>query len=92
MEQKKFITKCVGDIACSDLDGLSFEKVVELFSQVMVEGSTLDYNYDGQFDVLAKRDETDEEFNRRIDSSKQLARLEEKVERETLKRLKEKYE
>jgi hypothetical protein len=63
---KKEITRTLGGFSCSDFDGATFPKIVELLQSKMKDGSTLDYDYDGYFTVVLTGIETDEEYQHRV--------------------------
>lgn len=89
---KQNITKLLGTIDCSVLDGLNLEQVIEVFSRIMQPNSKLDYDYDGTFYVKSTREETNDEYNRRIISENAAKEKLKQKELETLRKLKEKYE
>jgi len=90
MKQK--ITKLLGTIHCDELDKLTLEEVVEVLTRVMQPNSKLDYDYDGTFYVQLSREETDDEYNHRINAENVAKERLKQKELETLRQLKEKYE
>lgn len=90
---KKKIKTNIGYMGSGDLDGFTFEEAVSYLKEKMPENSKLNWQYgDTYYDVLVEREETDKEY---LDRTSLEIRTKEKLEsqeKETLRKLKEKYE
>jgi hypothetical protein len=81
-----------GAFYASDLDGLNLEEAVDFLKTNVREGTKLDYDFDGGYNMYTEREETDEEYEARISAEIMKTKILEDREKATYLKLKAKYE
>jgi len=90
---KKRIKQYNGYISNSDLDGLTCQEINEFLKEKMPTNSILEYSYGNDYyEIVSERDETDEEYKVSLEQENSAKERLEQQEKETLRKLKEKYD